>query len=148
MAQGLLLISAAKRVSVACIVAAAVGATLVVIALGSGLVSARDPYISCADPESAQGRAMLDEYKEATVVGSQSSFWPLGTRCSYRPPDSDRVYLDPPDWALTITMVIGMSITAAAILGAAGVGIVAATSHGREPMALDPSPSRHPDSIE
>jgi hypothetical protein len=120
------LISAAKRVLVACIAATVLGATLVVIALGSGLVSARDPYIACAQSKSVQGTSMLDEYKEATVVGYQFSFWPLGTRCTYRAPDSDRVYLDPPDWALTVTMLIGMSITTAAVLGASGVGIVAA----------------------
>jgi hypothetical protein len=126
MTRRLVLTSAAKRVVVACIVAAALGATLVVIALGSALASAHDPYIACSESHSVQGKAMLDEYREAAVVGSQFSFWPLGTRCAYRAPDSDRVYLDPPDWALTLTMLIGMSITTAAVLGASGVGIVAA----------------------
>jgi hypothetical protein len=146
MAKGPVPISVTRRVLVACAVAAATGLLLGLVALGAGVASAHDPYIACANsnPGTTQGKVILDEYKEATTVGFQFSFWPLGTRCTYRAPNSDRSYVDPPDWALTITMVIGMSLAAGAALGAAGIRMVAISRFNRQSGSSSPRCLPHP----
>jgi hypothetical protein len=121
----------AATVLVSSLLTAAGGILLSALTLGVGLAGFHDPTVPCMYASSRGAQAILKSAPETTRIAGEFTLWPLGTRCTYQAPGSSHVYVESPDWTLSIVLAGALSVAAAAAVVSVASGIAVARTTTR-----------------